>query len=82
MENSKAVIRSICGNIAERIRACRSRHVAEMLKERLCSELASQCKSEIVHNFLQHHVDELINETFDVSGNNLTLKEKNDVSKN
>jgi len=81
MENSEAIIKSVCGDIAERIRACRSRKVAEMLKVQLCNELANHCKSEIIQNLLIHHVDKLINETFDISDRNRTLMEKMDVQK-
>jgi len=79
MENSETIIQNICGDVAERIRACRSREVAEMLKQQLCNELTIHCKSEIVRNLMQHHIDKLINETFDNSGKNLSLMEKIDV---
>lgn len=74
MENDEVVIERVCGNIAERIRACRTRHVAEMLKERLCTELVNQCQSDIIQTLLRQHVDQLIRKTFDASGNNLTLR--------
>jgi len=69
-------IQRLCGDIKERVRACRSRHVAEMLKDKMCTELSRQCKSEIILNLLSQNVDKLIAETFDDSGNNLKLMEK------
>jgi hypothetical protein len=81
MENDKAIIKNICGNVEERIRACHSRQIAEMLKERLCSELANQCKSEIIQNFLIHYVDNLIIENFDIPEIQLTAEEKINGSK-
>jgi len=74
--NYENEIQRVCGNIKERVRACRSRQVAEMLKEKMCRELSRQCKSEIILNLLSQNVDKLIAETFDNSGNNLKLMEK------
>ena len=82
MENDKAIIQNICGNVEKRIRACHSRHIAEMLRDRLCTELAIQCKSEIVQNFLIQYVDKLIIENFDVQRIHLPAEENIDGSKN
>ncbi|MFZ5518239.1 MAG: hypothetical protein ACOY90_16505 [Candidatus Zhuqueibacterota bacterium] len=60
----EAIIQTICGSIEDRIDACADRHVAQLLKERLCSELREGCKSEIVNNFLDKIVDELIKRKF------------------
>jgi hypothetical protein len=69
------MIREHCGDIAGRIRACRSRMIALQLKEQLCGELAGSCASPVVQNMLQNHVDQLINVTFDENGMNRYLEE-------
>jgi hypothetical protein len=73
MEKPEDTIKNICGNVEERIRSCRSRNVAEMLREQLCSQLKINCKSEIVQNSLNDHVDRLIAQTFDKQGHNRIL---------
>ena len=70
MKKSEDIIRRVCGDVEQRLRACRSRQVAEMLKDKLCQELQSECKSEIVQNFLTHHIDRVMNIIFDKDGNN------------
>ena len=70
MKKPEDIIRRVCGDVEQRLRACRSRQVAEMLKDKLCQELQSECKSEIVQNFLTHHVDRVMNTIFDKEGNN------------
>jgi hypothetical protein len=68
------LIQEHCGDLAARIRACRSRVIAMQLRERLCGELQQSCQSAMVQNILQHHVDKLISETFDERGNNKFLE--------
>jgi len=54
--------------------ACRSKSVAYALKDRLCSELKLNCKSSMVNNVLNEHVDLLIQEIFDQHGKNKYLE--------
>ncbi len=68
-------INKYCGDIGERIRACRTIHIANVLKDRLCSELEPNCQSEIVRQVLQRHIDQLIKITFDSKGRNIYLEE-------
>ncbi len=68
-------IQKHCGDVAARIRACRSRSVAEALKERLCSEVNTLCVSPVVHNMLMRHVDNIIEETFIAQGKNRYLED-------
>jgi len=75
MNSQMDMINKYCGDIAERIRACRSIHIASVLKERLCSELEPNCQSEIVRQVLRRHIDQLINSTFDDKGRNIYLEE-------
>ena len=70
-------IKKYCGNIRERVEACRSKEVALALKERLCSELSHDCASEMVNNVLLLHVDKIIEQVFDENGKNIKLLEKN-----
>ena len=72
--NIDKVISENCGNIKERLMACRTKNVAFALKDRLCSELRLNCESNMVNNVLNEHVDLLINEIFDQSGNNKFLE--------
>jgi hypothetical protein len=67
-------IRQYCGDIKERLLACRSRTIAVTLKERLCTELKTNCVSSMINNILQAHVDQLINEIFDHDGKNKFLE--------
>ncbi len=69
------VIQTYCGDVTARIRACRTRKIAEQLKWRLCEELSRHCPSEMVQLILRNHVDKIIEETFDQEGNNLFLEE-------
>jgi len=68
------IIQEHCGDIIERIRACRSRAIAEQLRERLCGEVAQRCPSPLVQNVLLRHVDRIIAETFDENGDNKFLE--------
>ncbi len=75
MEDQKNIIIRSCGDIHKRIKVCRSRSVAEMLKQRLCDELETNCKSDVVRQLLEQHVDQLISEVFDKQGRNKYLEE-------
>ncbi|MBN2355839.1 hypothetical protein JXO59_06985 [candidate division KSB1 bacterium] len=70
------LIRTCCGDLQERIHACRSKHIAEQLKDRLCKELSHKCQSEMVHLLLISHIDKIIQETFDEEGRNQFLEEE------
>jgi hypothetical protein len=72
--NSEKIIQQNCGNIRERLLACRSKSVAFALKDRLCSELKLNCQSNMVNNVLNEHVDQLIQEIFDQNGKNKYLE--------
>jgi len=63
-KKAEAIIQAICGSVADRIDACADLSVAQVLKERLCSELHEGCQSEIVNNFLDNIVDDLIKRKF------------------
>jgi hypothetical protein len=67
-------IRTYCGNVAERLRACRNREVAIMLKQQMCKEMSQRCQSEMIRNTLERYVDKLVEETFDQNGNNSYLE--------
>ncbi len=76
--SDKKIIEEIqlhCGDVQARIRACRSRIVAEALKERLCAETQNYCASPVVKNVLVKHVENIINATFDEKGHNIYLEE-------
>lgn len=70
------IIRQHCGDIRERLIACRSRSVAIVLKDRLCNELQGACVSSIIKNVLEVHVDRLIDEIFDSNGKNKFLEKR------
>jgi hypothetical protein len=76
MEQELNVINKYCGQIEERIKACKNRDIAEILLNRLCSELDQNCKSDVVLNFLRVHVEKLIKEVFDENGNNRLMEKK------
>lgn len=71
-----STIKLYCGDVDERIRACRSKKIAEQLKEHLCNELSATCRSEMIRAVLTNHVDELIKATFDQDGKNIFLEEQ------
>ena len=68
------IIYQHCGDIRFRIKACRSKKVAELLKDRLCRELSLNCESDMVNNVLQIYVDNIIANTFDDNGKNKYLE--------
>lgn len=65
MERTEDKIRKYCGDIEERIKACRSKEAALMVKRRMCGELKEHCKSEIIYNTLSYRIDRLIHALFD-----------------
>jgi len=67
-------IRTYCGNVAERLRACRDREVAILLKQQMCNEMSQRCQSDMIRNSLERYVDKLIEEIFDLNGNNKYLE--------
>lgn len=73
--DTEQTIQKYCGNIRERILACRSKNVAVALKERLCTELQSNCESNMINNVLQDHVDGIIEQVFDERGKNRFLED-------
>ena len=80
MDSEMFEINKYCGNVKERIKACKSRDIAERLRNRLCFELEEYCKSEIVVNVLNDYVNKIINKTFDEKGNNKTLESDHETS--
>lgn len=79
MNEEMKIIGFFCGDIQERIKACRSREIAELLKNRVCDELAEMCKSDVIRLVLLHQVSKLIDQTFDSSGKNIYLEETHNV---
>ncbi len=77
--DSEQTIQKYCGNIRDRIVACRSRSIAIALKKRLCAELQMNCESSMINNVLQEHVDNIIAETFNAQGKNRYLEESNEI---
>ena len=75
MENMYKTVLKYCGDVDERIKACRSESVALQLKKQLCNELEEKCESEIINNFSRNLVDNLIKKYFDSSGRNKTIQE-------
>ncbi|MBN1562007.1 hypothetical protein JW998_17270 [candidate division KSB1 bacterium] len=76
--HSDESIKNYCGNIRERLLACRSVKIAHALKERLCYELSLNCRSEMVNNVLRANVDQMISEIFDQDGKNRYLEVPNE----
>ena len=77
--DSEQTIEKYCGNIKERILACRTKTIAFALKDRLCSELQLNCESRIINNILNAHVDQIIGEIFDQDGKNKFMETPHDV---
>ena len=75
MKNGSNIIAKQCGDVEQRIKACRSLEIAIRLKERLCDELEANCSSEMIRGTLLNFVDHLISYTFDENGRNKTLEE-------
>jgi hypothetical protein len=77
--NTDKIITENCGNIKDRLLACRTKNVAYALKDRLCSELQLNCESNMVNNVLNAHVEQLINDIFDQNGNNKYLEVRHEA---
>lgn len=60
------------------MRACHNRAIAEALKERLCSELNTRCKSEMIQTVLSQRVEALMDRIFDQKGRNIYLENEGD----
>lgn len=73
------IIETCCGDIRERLLACRSKTIAFALRDRLCSELKLNCESNMVNNVLNEHVDHIIDEIFDQDGKNKHLEAQYDA---
>ncbi len=78
MEAELKIIKKYCGDIGERIRVCREEKIARTLKECLCRELETNCRSQDVHHFLAKYVDRIIHDVFDANGKNKFLEVHND----
>ncbi len=63
------------GDLALRIRACRSREVALMLSQQIYVEFGKTCKSPMARNLLRQNMNDLIRRTFDKSGHNRFLED-------
>ena len=74
--DTEQTIQFYCGDIKERLKACRSKSIALILKHQLCSELKIHCSSQMVQNILTHHIDELIRDIFTEDSTNRYLEEK------
>ena len=74
MDSIMYEIEKNCGDIRERIRSCRNKSIAELLKKRMCSELSVDCSNKETMNRLENYVDELIVKTFDINGKNKLLE--------
>ena len=67
MHSTEEKITKYCGNIEDRIKACRTKEAAVLLKTRMCRELRESCLSEIINNTLNYQIDQLIKATFEPS---------------
>lgn len=76
MEKETEIIRQYCGDIRSRLAACRDRHVAMALKERLCQELDAHCVSSMIKNVLIKNVEQLMDEIFDKDGKNKLMEKQ------
>ena len=76
MEEHLRIIQNICGDVEQRLRSCRSKTIAEHLTERMCSEIAMNCQSDIIRHALKVYVDKLVGQIFDKNGNNNYLEKK------
>ena len=82
MEENLKIINTFCGDIEDRIKACRSKEIAELLADRLCIEVDLGCHSSIVQNVLKSHINQLIGQVFDRQGNNRFLEEQDEKQTN
>jgi hypothetical protein len=75
MDREDSIIAKYCGNVEDRIKACRSKEVANFLKSHLCRELKMNCQDAAVNAFLKKYVDELILQYFDGEGHNKAIRD-------
>lgn len=64
MNKSDQIIEQYCGSISERIAACCDEQVASCLKETIFSQIKNNCHSEIVLDFVEQYIDNLIKARF------------------
>ncbi|HPG39771.1 MAG TPA: hypothetical protein PLP19_13480 [bacterium] len=76
MDSELKIIKKYCGQIEERINACKSRDIAVLLMNRLCAELEQNCKNSNVMEYLQKHVSILITNYFDKNGNQKLMEKQ------
>ena len=80
METAEEKIVRYCGDINDRIKACKSEEAARLLKKRMCRELQENCKSEMIQSVLNYQIDRIIFETFDKPAeNNSKMEEQKNV---
>ncbi len=70
MDSAENKIEKYCGNIRERIEACRTKEAALLLKKRMCRELHEHCLSEMIQNSLNYEIDRIIDTTFNTTEKN------------
>ncbi len=62
--NTEQIIEKYCGQIEERIDACRDKKVAEYLKQNICLELKRHSNDQFVLNYIETYIDQLIDDRF------------------
>lgn len=63
-KNSEQIIREYCGSVEERIAACRDKHVAEYLKQNICSEIKRHSNDDSLLSRIETYIDNLIDARF------------------
>ena len=63
-KRTDSLIKQYCGSINKRIDACGDKDVALILKDYFCWEFQQKCKSEIILNFLENQVNQIIEKKF------------------
>jgi len=64
VSKSDQIIKQYCGSIEERIASCCDEEVAVCLKQSLFSQIKKNCHSEIVLDFVEQYIDNLIKARF------------------
>ena len=78
--NKQQIMKQYCGQIEERVAACRDKTVAEYLKQNICLELKRHSNDQFVLNYIATYIDNLIEARFsDVENKGHAMKpiEKN-----
>ncbi|GEM_PF-909633 len=70
MTDHDEIIKKLCGNLEERVRACRSKTVAEYLKRVLLIELRKFSTDELTFQYFEKKFNELVKCYFDQDGCN------------